>query len=33
MNNKFTPLPKEEAEKEILKLYSKFFENWKNRKR
>lgn len=29
MNKKFKPLPREEAEKEILRLYRKFFENWK----
>lgn len=29
MNIKFTPKPEEEAEREIARLYRKFFERWK----
>ena len=31
MKQKFIPKPYEEAEKEILKIYRKFFENWESR--
>ncbi len=31
MKGKFTPKPRKEAEKEILKIYHKFFDGWKYR--